>query len=351
MRILATGCPSSGTRYLTRLLAAGGADAVHLSQPDQAVLIDGLGLTTKRGEHPDHLAAWFDMDKALEEFDAIVIVIRGALGHLGSYKVHWAGMTDDAAELWRQQSFAMLAPAFGNSKVTVVTYESLAVRDERVWLLSHLGLDPAGADLEPWVDMNSKHYGQTFEWWGRVLTYCNNPYNNSRLNERAVEIPIVQSWLSDRSGHGLEVGNVLSHYGVDGHRVVDLTENAQGVDNIDVFKIEGKYDWIIAISTLEHVRWDGVDGPRDSDGAMSALEHLLSLLDDGGSLIATVPTGYHAELDRAIVSRSMGATRDCTFSRSATDANAWMQDERPVARPYGKRTPWAESVWIGEFER
>lgn len=159
MRILATGPPSSGTRYLTALLAAGGADVVHLSQPDQRTLIEAEGLLAKQSCSPFDLdSAWFDPVKAVRCFDAVVIVLRGRVAHSGSYLTHWKGMTVEQALEWRKESLRRLAPIMGRDTVTVVTYESLAVREERIGLLAELGLDVAGADRERWVNMNRKHY-------------------------------------------------------------------------------------------------------------------------------------------------------------------------------------------------
>lgn len=352
-RVLVTGPPSSGTRWLTRFLGAAGAEAVHFSQPDQEKLIADEGiLAADQIDQPDEHAAWFDMEMALEVFDAVVIMVRGRNAHDGSYAVHWLGMTPEKAESWRQESFARLAPAFGNPKCTVVTYESLRERDEREALLVHLGLDADAVDVEPWTeDENAKHYGRTFRWFDKRLPYFDHPYNSARLNERTVEVACAIDFIrrQEPSGRGLEVGNVLSHYGVEGHRVVDLNEVAPGIENIDVLDIEGRYDWIVAISTLEHVRWDD-PSDRYEFGAAEALTHLHDLLLPGGKMFVTVPTGYHFQLDSAIVARSLGASRDCTFSRSEGNVNIWTQDSRPRAQPYGGRTPWANTVWVGEFE-
>src|SRR5690606_34112160 len=120
-----------------------------------------------------------------------------------------------------------------------------------------------------------------FRFQGAEHDGFDHPYNTTILNERAVEIPVVLDWLPGK-GRGLEVGNVLGHYGVKGRRVVDLYEQADGVENLDLFDIEGHFDWIVSISTLEHVRWD--TEPRDPNGAVEAIGHLRSLLSPGGRM-------------------------------------------------------------------
>lgn len=173
------------------------------------------------------------------------------------------------------------------------------------------------------------------DWHGRRLALVDLPYNTTIRNERAVELAVVFDWLTGRTGDGLEVGNVLGHYGVVGHRVVDLHEQAPGVDNLDVFDVRGRFDWIVAISTVEHVHWDD---ERNPDGAPAAVEHLRNLLRPGGELLVTVPLGWHPPLDARL---PLGADQWACWQRSRT---GWTQsDLTPV--PYGPA--WANKVWVG----
>jgi SAM-dependent methyltransferase len=142
------------------------------------------------------------------------------------------------------------------------------------------------------------------------------------------------------------VGNVLGHYYDDlpGRTVVDRYEVAADVENVDVLEVGGEWDYIVAISTLEHVRWD--EQPREAAGAVLALEHLRSLLAPAGRMLVTVPMGWHETLDSHLLGHLCGAVTACTLVRAGT---GWVQSERPVWRPYGVSQPWAEAVWIGEF--
>jgi len=180
----------------------------------------------------------------------------------------------------------------------------------------------------------------TFDWHGHTFPLFDHPYNLTLQNERAVEIPVAQQFVR-QPGVGLEVGNVLSHYQHVAHRVVDLHETAPNVDNIDLFDIDGHYDWCVAISTVEHVRWDFT--PRDPDGAAAAIAHLRSIAD---RLLVTVPLGYHRPLDNQIRSGELEPARDCVMVR---DRDRWVQQTRRTWRPYGMSTLWAEAVWIGEW--
>jgi SAM-dependent methyltransferase len=82
--------------------------------------------------------------------------------------------------------------------------------------------------------------------------------------------------------------------------VLDKYERADGVLNADVldFRPQERYDLIVSLSTLEHVGWD--EEPRDPERAVAAVARLVGMLAPGGTLMATVPVGYHPPLDLAI---------------------------------------------------
>lgn len=185
-------------------------------------------------------------------------------------------------------------------------------------------------------------------YWGNELVGFDHPYNDTILNERAVELAVAEWWLAQHAGRGLEVGNVLGHYEISGHRVVDLYEQAPGVENIDVFDIEGSYDWIVSISTLEHVG-SAEGGPIDHFAPERAFVHLLDLLGPAGALLVTAPLGCQATYDDFLIhSAPRRIDRACTFVR---DGEGWVQTPELATRPYGVTTPWADAVWIGEYER
>lgn len=185
----------------------------------------------------------------------------------------------------------------------------------------------------------------TFTFDGTEYRYFSHDYNTTALNERTVEIPIAAAFVAEH-GIDLELGNVLGHYpGIaPPHRVVDRFEIADGVENIDVFDIDGSYDSIVVISTLEHVRWDEPD--RDTHGAIRALNHLRSLLNCDGHLFVTVPAGHHPTLDEHLAGNDHGARSLSTMVRCY---GGWVQTATPHPAPYGATTKWAESVWIGTW--
>jgi len=182
----------------------------------------------------------------------------------------------------------------------------------------------------------------TFDYWGQPLEVVNHLYNCTWLNERGVELAVWQHWRRDLPT--LEVGNVLSHYEPFPHDVIDRYEVGVGVSNIDVFDVAGRWPQVVSISTLEHVRWD--EEPRVDGGSARALEHLRSCA-AGGRMLVTVPTGWNGPLDEWLTAGQTGASRAATFVR---DGESWRQTDEVEIRPYGLSQPWAESVWIGEFE-
>lgn len=173
-----------------------------------------------------------------------------------------------------------------------------------------------------------------FTYQGREYDGFDHRYNDTINNERAVEVAVARRWMRRQPhGAGLEVGNVMAHYGAPRRRVVDLYEEGPNVENIDVFDITGLYDWIMSISTLEHI-----------DRAVDALEHLLSCRAAFGRLLITAGAGQHGELD-AHLATGAGATRWCTMARMGS---TWVQTPEPVFLPYSQETK-AASVWIGEW--
>lgn len=215
----------------------------------------------------------------------------------------------------------------------------------------------------------------TFPYHGRELHQFFHLYNLTFLNERCVEVAVAKDWYQRHhgAGRGLEIGNVLAHYGLRwNRRIVDQFETAafhqraSDVENIDLFDVGGKFDWIVSLSTIEHV---GTDFYSTHTG-IDALAHLRSLLAPRGRLLVSFPTGVNESLDEAITERRIGATRACTLVH--VGESDWIETPQPVVLPYGTGdgnnevitvrrgddeqqitvlgSRWASAVWLGEFE-
>lgn len=190
-----------------------------------------------------------------------------------------------------------------------------------------------------------------FDYWGRPLRYFDHLYNITSLNERRTELAVAWDWmLRNASGNGLEVGNTLGHYRPTTHLIVDQFEepdwyqNPDDLKNIDLFNIAGRFDWIMSVSTIEHV---GTDYPSEHSG-LEALLYLRSLLAPGGRMLVTFPTGVNPSLDEALVDDLTGASRSATFLKLSNQE--WVQSDRPEVHPYGALDHWAGAVAILEYE-
>lgn len=184
----------------------------------------------------------------------------------------------------------------------------------------------------------------TFTYHGTRLTECDDPYNATRDNERAVEIPVAKWFMSTSYGSGVEVGNVLAHYGCKTQRlIVDLFEPGTDVLNADVRDCTFVgLDFVVSVSTVEHVGWDDDHDPK---AAVLALTHMRSFLKPEGTMLVTVPLGYNPPLDEALFAGT-GTKRECTLVR---ERGRWHQTDHLTAKPYVGHGRGADAVFIGEY--
>lgn len=191
---------------------------------------------------------------------------------------------------------------------------------------------------------------QTFSIAGKSYGYLTHHYNATWRNERAVELPLVSSFLAELepAARLLEVGNVLAYYLPTPHVVVDKFEPTPGVINKDIldFGEPGSWDAIVSISTLEHVGWD--ETPRDETRAERALQHMRSLLVEGGRFFLSFPLGYNESLDRAVFENRLGFRKAHYLQRISAD-NSWREVELSalVGTRYGAPYPFANALFVG----
>jgi len=169
-----------------------------------------------------------------------------------------------------------------------------------------------------------------FEFDSHRLEYFFHSYNNFRLTERAIEIPIIKYYLEQGNHQNvLEIGNVANHYYdyfrqtfVDKRKtVIDKYELASDVINIDVRQYAPglKFDFVFSISTFEHMDSDlgrNPDYARGSSELISVaadnIKHVSDvLLEDKGKFVITAPLGYTPEWDETFYS---GVFEECNFS-------------------------------------
>ena len=148
-------------------------------------------------------------------------------------------------------------------------------------------------------------FARRVQFRGERYRYLYHRYKHTWLTERAVEVPVVQAMVDRHPGRPRARG---------GQRPVALpraaatslstsTSRRPGILNRDVLDLDdlGRFDLVVAISTLEHVGRD--EEPRDPELAPEAVRRLEALVAPGGRLVVTVPIGYHPGLDEAFRSR------------------------------------------------
>ena len=133
----------------------------------------------------------------------------------------------------------------------------------------------------------------TFPWDGVRLRYFDHPYNDTALNMRRIEIPIVRHHMRKMlRGRGpirvLEVGNVLSNYQDIAWPVIDLHEDGCINEDITTYRPPEPVDLIVSISTVEHVCGD----PN------AVLANIRSCLAPGGLAVITIPPRYNKHIRR-----------------------------------------------------
>lgn len=175
-----------------------------------------------------------------------------------------------------------------------------------------------------------------FTFGGRELPYFVAMFNQTWVNERCVELAIVEAEMPS-DGRILEIGNVWAHYKKHGHVVVDKYEVAEGVRNIDIVAIpdEVRYDFIFSVSTLEHVGWD--EDPREPGKFAQAYKKVRSLLAPGGTAIVTFSVGWNGWLDDALRDGDIEAERIDWYLRVGRNCDWKLSDRDTVlGQRYGE---------------
>lgn len=194
---------------------------------------------------------------------------------------------------------------------------------------------------------------RTFKFENEDLHYFCNLYNTTWKNERAVEVPVIRNILKQYKGKRiLEIGNVLQHYCMVNHTILDKYEKGCGVINEDIVKFhpDKKYDLIVSISTFEHVGYD--EDVKDSSKILQGMDNLRSLLSDKGRAFITFPLGYNPFLDQFLKEGRMKFTKIYCFKKISKD-NKWLEAKLPDIREvkYNFPFPCNNFLVIGVIEK
>lgn len=193
----------------------------------------------------------------------------------------------------------------------------------------------------------------------QTITPLVHPYNLTWRNERAIEVPLSSTFLTSEGRPCLEVGNVLSHYGIQADVIVDKYEVAPGVINLDAmdFTSAEPFRSILCISTLEHIGFDEdtYGGSATTSGEIApTVKHLRSLLSDDGEMLVTCPLGLNPELDSLVASGFLAPVFERFLKRNKP--GVWVEVEKAVAldRPQyvgGLDGRGASVLWVARFRR
>jgi hypothetical protein len=136
------------------------------------------------------------------------------------------------------------------------------------------------------------------------------------------------------------------------HTVIDKYERAPDVINEDVshWSSEKRYDYIVSISTLEHVGWDkSGERKEEADGGkiLAAIETVKQQLAPGGTAIITVPIGYNPFLDPYLADNTISFAAMLWMTR--TGLFTWEQTGRHEALNCRYNSPFrcANAILIG----
>lgn len=151
-RIIVTGCESTGTRWLCRVIEEAGGESIHSVIPKSVPWMTDT--------HPDGVWLPLDWYEPNVRADAAVVLFRDLMPTVRSQaELH---VPDEDAAFGRiRAAYAWIFKELDRLQLPwlPVTYEALARPDALVYLLEALGL-PGGATTR-WQDGNAKHYGET----------------------------------------------------------------------------------------------------------------------------------------------------------------------------------------------
>lgn len=166
---------------------------------------------------------------------------------------------------------------------------------------------------------------EPFSVFGRRIPYVRHHFNRAWRNERSVELALAYDFLAETApGRTLEVGNVLSHYGLVEHEILDKYEPAPGVINEDVvdYVPAEPYDRLLSISTLEHIGWD--ERPREPKKVLRAVDNMRRMLAPGGPMLVTAALGQNPHLDGYVRDGRLEFPVQAFLKRISND-NRWVE--------------------------
>jgi len=206
-----------------------------------------------------------------------------------------------------------------------------------------------------------------FVFDGHEIEYIFHSHNNMGLTERTVELGIAKHYLEKcKPENLLEVGNVLIYYydffkGLYVKRTaVDLGEEDFYVIKKDIvtFKTETKFDFILSVSTFEHMDENDFRPPTfnsmDSTVAAHNIKYCYeNLLAENGTFVLTAALGWEKEWDRTFKTNLLDnypfkSIKKFLLKRASEQEWRQVEDIQHDPTPYGSPHPFGN--WLSVIE-
>lgn len=160
---------------------------------------------------------------------------------------------------------------------------------------------------------------ESFFFQGREYFYFNHPYNKTRINERAVEVPISINFADKFSENLIEVGCVLPYYFDSNHEVIDLVDEHPKSKKEDAVNFNYSGRNVLSISTVEHVGSSdyGIE-EKEQNAAVKLCQKIFS---ESLNYFITWPLGYNKNLD----SWAIGLNDSLFITRQSDNKLNWKQ--------------------------
>jgi len=168
-----------------------------------------------------------------------------------------------------------------------------------------------------------------------------------------VEVLISKKVLDKYEGKNvLEIGNVLNTYFSCKHTVLDKHEIYPGIINKNVanYNTNKRFDFIISVSTLEHVGFS--IGEKNEPGKFQkSIYNLIRLLRSDGLFFITLPMFYSEKIDTLIINDKM-VFQEEYFMKRVSALNQWVQIEKRDALTgpkYNSKYIWGNLIYFGYY--
>lgn len=189
------------------------------------------------------------------------------------------------------------------------------------------------------------------------IDYIFHSHNNMGLTERTVELGLAKNYLKKyKPRFLLEIGNVTNYYYsnfiglIQNKTVVDLGETDFMVIKKDIaqYQTEKKFDFILSISTFEHMDEEGFkpanfNYSNNTVAAQNIIYCYENLLENGGCMLLTAALGWTPEWDRTFKSDILNKhpfNKIQKYLLRRINEQEWVQinkidiDETPYGIPY-----------------